>query len=106
MEKTLEVLRQSLLALSNGPVNMPEAATQLSETRFAILKMEGVEIDKTEYAEYLAAAKMKAEIRAEINKLYSERQLVTKEIADLQVEFESDIALLQEFKDFKRHKAG
>lgn len=45
MGKTLEVLHKSLLALSNGPMNIPDAAAQLSATRFAILKMELAELE-------------------------------------------------------------
>ena len=106
MEKTLEVLHKSLLALSNGPVNIPEAAAQLSATRFAILKMEGVEIDKIEYAEYLAAAKMRAEVDLENYKLMERRERLKMELAELETEIQSKASLLKEFMEYQKQKEG
>ena len=106
MEKTLEVLHKSLLALSNGPVNIPEAAAQLSATRFAILKMEGFEIDKIEYAEYLAAAKMRAEFDLENYMFIERRERLKMELAELETEILCKGSLLKEFMEYQKQKEG
>ena len=104
MEKTLEVLHKSLLALSNCPMNIPDAAAQLSATRFAILKMEGIEIDKIEYAEYLAAAKMRADINRGNYRLMEDRQRLKMELAELETEIEGKKSLLKEFMEYQKEQ--
>ena len=84
--KSLEALHESLLNLSkSNSVHYEVTAAEIAATRFAILKIEGFEINEIEQAEYIAQAKIKQAIEKEVNALVEKRARLNKEIAELEL---------------------
>lgn len=84
---TKRTLQKSLIALSSSnTVHYETTAAEIAATRFALLKLDGVEINKTEQAEYLAQAKIKQLAEKEINSLIEIRARLEKQIAELELQ--------------------